>query len=120
MKKFKTEVVGLQYRITQSTRNMIKDRIAKDGPIEVLLVREPDNPADENAIKVVIRSGAYKQLHIGYLKRNVAGVYAKALDTRVYRVIESAHITGVNVDAGTAPLEIRLAKSKPRKKTKKP
>lgn len=109
MKKFTTECVGMQHRLTPSTRRMMKSRIEKDGPIEVLLIREPENDHDTNAIKVQVRKGAYKGLHIAYLTRHVASVYAPALDNLQIHVTAS-YLTDVNPDDGTGTVEIKFNK----------
>lgn len=108
-RKFETTVVGMQHRITPSTRRMLRARIEKSGPLEVLLIREHDNVHDENAIKVVMRKGAYKGMHVGYLSRQVVSEYAPALDELRIRITR-AHITAVNVDDGTASLLIQFVK----------
>lgn len=109
MKKLTTTCVGMQHRLTPSTRRMMKSRIEKDGPIEVLLIREPDNQHDENAVKVQVRKGAYKGLHIAYLMRNVASVYAPALDNLQVHIV-SSYLTDVNPDDGTGTVEIKVRK----------
>ena len=73
-------VVGIQHRVTMSTREMIAKRIDLHGPVEVELQREPDNEYDRNAIRVVIDAGPYKNLHIGYVPRLAAEILAPALD----------------------------------------
>ena len=109
MKTLDTDVVGMQHRLTPSTRRMLKSHIAKDGPVEVLLIREHDNDHDENAIKVQVRRGAYKGLHIGYVPRAIAAVYAPALDKSQVRVRESV-VTDVDVENGTGSLHIKVSK----------
>jgi HIRAN domain-containing protein len=108
-KTFETQAVGLQYRVTASTRRMMQHNIEKNGAMEVMLIREHDNVHDENAIKVVIRSGPYAKMHIGYLPRNVASVYAPALDALKTRIRE-AHVTHIDADEGTAALRIVVGK----------
>lgn len=75
-------VVGIQHRVTMSTRRMMIDRL----PITVALVREPENAHDENAIKVVIAEtgNPYNKLHIGYVKATEAQVWAEHLDWAIY------------------------------------
>lgn len=107
-RQFETECVGMQYRVTPSTRGMMKSRIEKDGPMELLLIREHDNTADANAIKCVIRRGAYKGLHVGYLPRGVASVYAPALD-KGKRLVRDAWLTSVDPDVGHGGVLINLA-----------
>jgi hypothetical protein len=115
-KKFETEVVGLQYRLTASTRRLIRAHIRVNGPIECLLIREPDNTHDPNAIKVKLRSSPYKGMHIGYLPRAVSSVYANALDEMAIHV-ESANIMDVDPEEAIAPIVIWFTKTKPRVKS---
>jgi hypothetical protein len=115
-KTFDTQCVGIQYRVTPSTRRMIQAHIEKHGPLPVMLVREHDNEHDENAIKVVIRATPYKGLHIGYLPRGVAAVYGPALDTMKLRVRES-HMTRIHVEEGTADVSVVIGKHPTAKKS---
>jgi hypothetical protein len=73
-------VVGMQYRVTKSTRQMISEHVRNDGPLLCKLVREPSNAVDPNAIRVLIADEPYTGLFIGYLTRQVAEVLAPALD----------------------------------------
>jgi hypothetical protein len=109
MKTLSVTCVGMQHRLTMSTRRMLKSHIEKNGPIEVLLIREHDNIHDENAIKVQIRKGPYKGMHVGYLTRSVAALYAPALDEMKVRVREST-MTDVSPDTGEAGLHIVVGK----------
>lgn len=43
---------------------------------EIYLVRDPHNPYDQNAIKVLTRNGR----QVGFLNRNIAAVLAARLD----------------------------------------
>jgi hypothetical protein len=118
-KRFETNVVGMQHRLTMSTRRLMVGYLRKCDRIGVMLIREPDNNADENAIKVVIRDTPYKGMHIGYLPKTVASVYAPALDEMLIQVIDS-WVWEVNPDEGTASLVIRFGKHgkvKPKRKT---
>ncbi len=72
-------VVGLNYRLTTSTRRLLADKL-KSEPIFCDLIREPDNRHDENAVKVVVKEGSYKGMHIGYIQRGVAAVLAVLMD----------------------------------------
>lgn len=75
-------VVGIQHRVTMSTRRMMIDHL----PITVALVREPENAHDEDAIKVVVneKGNPYNKLHIGYVKATEAAVWAEHLDWAIY------------------------------------
>lgn len=60
----------------------------------VSLVREPTNPTDPNAIKVMVAaladSGHHR--HVGYLPRDVAAVYADRMDRGLVPVAWIRHI----------------------------
>ena len=47
-------------------------------PLRATLVREPDNPVDSNAIKVMVGS-----THIGYVPKDVAGELSPEVDSGV-------------------------------------
>jgi len=74
-------VVGMQYRVTKTTRQMISEHVEKDGPLECKLVRESSNKHDPNAIRVLISDKPYTGLFIGYLTRQVAEILAAYLDS---------------------------------------
>ena len=94
-------VVGLQHRLTQSTRRMMLAKINEGSPIFCRLEREPDNPVDENAVKVVIQEGSYKDMHIGYVPAVIADPLSLLLDfNELHDVLLS--ITGMDVDKGEA------------------
>lgn len=101
------DVVGLQHRITTSTRRYLARGISEHGPIFCNLVREPENAFDENAIKVVIKEGNYKDLHIGYIQRSVASVLAILLDDGSLEDVLLSVIR-INVDAGTADARLQF------------
>lgn len=102
-------VVGLQYRLSLSTRRMISQKLG-EGRIEVKLVREPDNEMDRNAIKVVIAKSAYKGLHIGYLRKQTALVLADAFDEG--EIIDpETYMTALDPAEGTAELVFHYRKS---------
>ena len=105
------DVVGLQHRITTSTRRWLA-KSAKAEPIFCKLEREPENMHDENAIKVIIKEGNYKDLHVGYIQRAVASVLALMLDEgEISNVLVAIH--DIDVDRGTAGA--RLMFTSPRK-----
>lgn len=77
--KLEIVVVGLQHRLTPSTRRLLADA-TREKVIEAMIEREPENAYDENAIKVVISGSPYKGMHIGYIPRGVAAIMAPAID----------------------------------------
>ena len=101
------DVVGLQHRITTSTRRWLAKSLKENGPIFCKLVREPENTHDENAIKVVIQEGNYKDLHLGYIQRAVAAVLALMMDDSLITDVLLA-IVSIDVDAGTADARLQF------------
>lgn len=69
---FRFEIVGLSHE----GRDEAVRRMVVPGLI-VFLEREPTNPYDPNAIKVVLGDGVC----IGYVDRNLATAFAAALDS---------------------------------------
>ena len=76
-------LVGMLHRLTPSTIHRLADEVA-EHPLKCRLEREPDNPHDANAIKVILESGRLAKtksgFHIGYIKRAVASVIAPVMD----------------------------------------
>jgi HIRAN domain len=97
-------VVGLTYRITKPAMR----ELDQETPIRVKFVREYDNNMDENAIAVetdedtVLFKGK-----IGYLRRQIAAVYAPAMDYGDLK-LEEGSVTSIDAEAGTADVRITL------------
>ncbi len=104
--KIELVVVGLKYRVTTSTRRYLAKTVM-DKPIFCSMVREPENTHDENAIKVVVKEGTYKGMHIGYIQRGVAVVLAVLLDEGGIQD-ELLAITSMDVDTGEADAELHF------------
>lgn len=108
-------VVGMQYRVTMSSRRMMASD-AEEGTIECRLEREPNNRYDENAIKVIIASEPFKGFHIGYLQRPVAVTLAPLMDAGDIHIV-AAVLDSVNPQEGEGELEVMVKTAgKPRKK----
>lgn len=108
MKYLTTEVVGMQHRVTASTRKMISKH-TNNGPIQVKLEREPKNVHDENAIKVILESTPYKGMHIGYVSRHTALNLAPAIDGGKVLICEVS-ITDIRAEDGDGDLVIGFIK----------
>lgn len=108
--KIQLTVVGLQYRVTMSTRRMIADKLDKEGPVKCLLEREPNNPHDSMAIRVVISEGPYRNLHIGYLRRVVSQVWGKLMDSGKL-VFKEAYLLEVWPHEGEAEILVTVKHS---------
>jgi len=77
-KKIKLSAVGLQYRTTPSVRKYLVQHL----PFRVKFVREPENTQDPNAIAIVVNDKGvpYDGMKLGYLRRQVANVWAPEID----------------------------------------
>lgn len=112
-------VVGLQHRITPSTRRMLADACESDT-ISTVIEREPDNIADEHAIKVVISGKPYKGLHIGYIPRATAAIMAPAIDQDDIDISSArGEITEVDPQNGTATMLLQFKAAVKTKRGKK-
>lgn len=113
-KKKKTEaehytVVGLQYRVPKGTRRMLSSHV----PFAVYFRREKNNEYDPNAIAVFVAKGIpYADMHIGYLRRQVAEVLAPKLDAGEINFPPFGIIDALYLDKGEAEVKIAWAKGK--------
>jgi hypothetical protein len=111
-------VVGLQFRWRVEGRITLQ----RNCPIPVRLEREPDNPKDENAIKVLIDADyklkALKGKHLGYLRRDTAALLAPRLDAGTLEPVK-LWVTEVDPPTGEATLEARFV-DVPKKPVVKP
>jgi len=78
---FKTKVAGVSHGRRQSHLKRWAKKIDAGEEPDITLVREPENRHDPNAIKVILneyseRTGEEKEIHIGYLRSQVAGSLA--------------------------------------------
>lgn len=105
-RKIEMVIVGLQHRLTPSTRNMLERRVS-EAPVEVAIEREPDNSFDEHAIKVIISDTPYKNLHIGYIPRGSAALLAPLMDTDEIKEIHGT-MTDVQPMDGTATMLLQF------------
>jgi hypothetical protein len=109
VKKRELECVGIQHRVTLSTRRFLKARVESKKML-IEFKREPSNPHDENAISVFAGSdkgNPYKGMQLGYLPREVAKVLAPAID-KGRTEFGPSFMVGVNVEKGTADLQVKL------------
>lgn len=107
-KRIEVECVGMQYRLSISTRRFLKKRL----PIQVVLKREMSNESDENAIAVYTTSdpdNPYRNMHLGYLRRRVAAVLAPHFDAK--RILRGyGDLLMMDEIEGTGEMVIYLAK----------
>ena len=76
----------------------IKRTLGKSKGVLLHLVREPDNPYDECAIKVIYDyttvKGVRKCFHLGYVNRATAQWLSKIMDHKVFVAVNGTEITG--------------------------
>jgi hypothetical protein len=84
-------VVGVIFE----NRQMLLMEVDEDD--EVILKKEPDNPYDANAIKVLA-----KGLHVGYLPRTMASSLVKysedQMKARITAIYKDTEISGMRID----------------------
>lgn len=68
--------------------------LTQNKKYKILLVREPKNKADCNAIKILARTDDRKTVQIGYVPRIDASVLAPLMDTGTFVQITDNRITG--------------------------
>lgn len=100
--KLTTTVKGLRYRVTPQTLNIMRDVT----PLDARLEREPDNTADENAIKVILCGKPWKDFHLGYIGRAVAAELAPKLDAGKLE-IQIATVTDIDPEEGEAQIRLK-------------
>lgn len=87
-------VVGLKYRFTKQGRSMLARMLAKGDITGCKLVREPDNPKDENAIVVMLPNRLLDGKQLGYLMRESAAILAPRIDAGSLKVV-TVRLTGL-------------------------
>lgn len=108
-------VVGLKFRWKRIGRQAIYN-IAQRGDITgCRLEREPDNPADPNAIKVMLPNRMMEGKQLGYLMRESAELLAPRLDAGTLRVV-SVRLTSLNErdDYNTGTVLVRFRDVRPK------
>ena len=85
-----TKVVGVSQNNADGTsrQEIIKQGVEENDPI--ILEREPENPHDPRAVKVLNQS----REQIGYLSREVAGRVSFALDNEAEVVARASWVSG--------------------------
>lgn len=101
-------VVGL--RFSDLTKEG-KELIARHTPFPVKLEREPDNPVDDNAIKVLIAGDfkltALKGKKLGHLRANIAAILAPKMDAGALEQVK-LWVTDVDLEAYEATIDARF------------
>ena len=118
--------VGMQFRWKMSGR----ETLARAVPFKVDLEREPDNPKDPDAIKVVIASDfkltKLKGKHLGYLRsgwkdgsEKIAQLLAPKLDNGTLEVVK-LWVTDIDPAKGDATIDARFRDTPKKPKRKSP
>jgi hypothetical protein len=103
-------VVGMQHRVTLSLRMMLQGYV-ENAPLVCYLKREPDNPKDENAIRVMAWGDPYRHLHVGYLSRHVAEIWAPLMDAGKL-IVKYACLVEVDPREGDGEISIVVSATK--------
>lgn len=103
--KVKLSLVGMQYRLTISARRNLVQHL----PFRVGAVREPGNIQDPNAIAIFVddKGVPYNGMKLGYLRRQVAEVWAKEIDEGSLSIGKS-YLLEVDVDEGLGELLLEV------------
>ena len=92
--------LSMRIRATGGTAGNIQERLGfmKQFPINTMqaeLVREPENPFDKNAIKIVIHLRSInRKTVIGYVPRGLAAGLAAVIDAGIQAKVELLQILG--------------------------
>jgi hypothetical protein len=102
-KKITFTIVGLSYHVTP----VKLQAISEDTPLRAKLVREPENPADRNAVAIHLDERPYKDFKVGYLAREVAIEIASRMDRGKLEPRE-VWLIEVDPDDNTGTLVVKL------------
>lgn len=103
-RQVKLSVVGMQYRTTPSVRKYLTEHL----PFRVRIEREPKNHQDPYAIAVYVddKGVPYNEMKLGYLRRQVAAVWAKDMDGGKLK-IHQAYLHSIDTESGIGELLIQ-------------
>ncbi len=104
--KFRTKIHGVSHGDRQK---VIKKYLKPDQPL--LLVREPRNKIDPNAIAVYLERKTFlgkKRHHLGYLSEERAQIIAPALDAGWAHRVTVMDVTGGTADKPTLGVNIYI------------
>ena len=109
------DVVGLTFHTKRSARQALADRIEREGPIEGMrFEREPTNPKDANAIKVLLPLDLLSGLWIGHLRASAVERLAPKVDAGQVEFVDAALVALNEVnDYGDGTLEVTLRDNRP-------
>ena len=101
------KVAGVTFQNRQKTLMGIRTNLRNKVPTTMLLIREPGNQYDRNAIKVLARrprDGQTRRAQVGYIPRETAEKLAPLMDRKVYIHIKDYEIS----DTKTVGLALHL------------
>lgn len=101
------KVTGVTYQNRQKTLMGIRTNIKNGVKTDVVLVREPKNQFDKNAIKVIVRwrkGEELKRAQVGYIPRETAEKVAPLMDKKTFVKIKDYELT----DTKTVGLHMTL------------
>src|SRR4051794_26498627 len=100
MRRLEFHVAGIRHRLDVSSLALLGESL----PIKAMLIREPENPADPNAIKVVVKRG---HIHMGYVPAGIAVALAPRLDAGKTEVV-SCKVIDIDSDYMAATAVVKL------------
>jgi hypothetical protein len=100
MRRIEFHVAGIRHRLDAQSLWQLGESL----PIKALLIREPENSADPNAIKVVVKRG---HIHMGYVPAGIAVKLAPRLDAGKMEVV-SCKVIDIDVDYMVATAVAKL------------
>lgn len=104
------DVIGLRFRWTRTARRALADMIELRGSITGLRIeREPDNPADTNALKVSLPARVLEGRQLGYIRATSAELLAPRIDDGIL-VVSSAKLVSLYAedDWNSGEMEVRF------------
>lgn len=100
MANISTKVAGTTFEKRQNTLMGMRKLIASGQKVSVVLVREPENEKDANAVKVLTRwkkGEQTRRAQIGYLPAEVAAEVAPLMDNKTFVRVHNFEITKTKI-----------------------
>lgn len=116
-----TELTVVGLRFSDLTKEG-KELVARHTPFPVALEREPDNPVDPNAVKVLIAGDfkltALRGKKLGHLRANIAAVLAPKFDAGT-TTPHKVWCTEIDLDSNEGTLDAKFRDVSKVKKARK-
>lgn len=100
MANIETKVAGTTFEKRQNTLMGMRKLIDKGEKVSIVLVREPGNEKDPNAVKVLTRwkkGDQTRRAQIGYLPKETAAIVAPLMDNKTFVRVHSFDITKTKI-----------------------